>query len=380
MNVTARVVLATDTTVRGGVDRYVIDLAAVAMTSGVDTAVVLERCSDVALGEQLAQRDVAVHRRHLHHRSHDPELINHDCRDVLTMLAPDIVHVVCGSPRSCLTLRETATSMGIPTVITEQYVPDGLVLPPNTWSRIESSYKTARAVIFVSEGNRAEMARTVRLDLAETYVIPNAVPVRTVARRAPAPRERRRRAAARRSAGRLRVMSAARLAPQKGIDVLIEAMSRLGGSSGMRLDLFGDGPERARLRTKCIELGVADTVCFRGWSNDVIGELGEHDLLVLASRNEGMPYVVLEAMASGIPIIATDVPGTVEALDGGRLGTVVARDAPAELTRALAHWHEHLDDALKLAQQAAVRVSERHDLEARMAQTLALWPLATRAG
>jgi teichuronic acid biosynthesis glycosyltransferase TuaC len=142
------------------------------------------------------------------------------------------------------------------------------------------------------------------------------------------------------------------LVPVKGPDVMLRAWAEFMKStaSGMpdsgtpRLLFIGDGPMRAALQRSAHELGVADSVCFAGarshgelplWLNAASG-------LCLTSRNEGMPNVVLEALAVGLPVVATDVGACREMLEGRRTAWL----APTEDTGALA---SALDDVLRIA-------------------------------
>lgn len=377
MTLPTRVLIATDTTVQGGVDRYVVDLALAGRAAGSEVTVLLERSAEPGLGAALTSIGVPVVWRRLHHGTHDARHIVFDSGNVISELHPGLLHVVCGSPRSCLTLREAAVRAGVPLVLTEQYVPGDLAFPPDTVTRIECSYRLAAHVIFVSEGNRAEMSSLIPTP-HRAAVVPNAVPAKAIAARSPTSRERRERVAARRATGTLRVVCMARLAPQKGIQVLLRAVHRLGPKPGITIDVYGTGPLHDQLIAERDNRGLGECVRFVGWCDDVATELADSDLFVLPSRHEGMPFAVLEAMAAGVPIIATDVPGTVEALAGGALGTVVPRDDPAGLARALVAFRDSPHPALDLAQNASAHVTAHHDLSDCMNRTLARWRTAPR--
>lgn len=126
-----------------------------------------------------------------------------------------------------------------------------------------------------------------------------------------------------------------RLARQKGVDVLLEALAKI-AALPWRLTIAGDGPERAALAEQAARLGLAKRVHFRGWvQREELPELYRSaDVFVFPSHDEGMPNVVLEAMASGLPIVATQVPGNDELVrENGRL--VPAGD-PSSFAEALA--------------------------------------------
>ena len=119
-------------------------------------------------------------------------------------------------------------------------------------------------------------------------------------------------------AGRDVVTCIGRLDRQKGLDWLLEtAAIWLPQLPRCDLLLVGQGPERRKLEAQCRGLGIGDRVHFAGWRPDVAEILAASRLLVLPSAWEGMPNVVLEAMAAGLPVVATDVEGVRELLGAG---------------------------------------------------------------
>jgi glycosyltransferase involved in cell wall biosynthesis len=105
--------------------------------------------------------------------------------------------------------------------------------------------------------------------------------------------------------------------PRKGFDLLLRAFAAGGG--GARLAIVGDGAQLPELRALAAELGIAPRVRFLGARGDAAALIAAADVFVLSSRHEGMANVMLEAMAAGTPVIATDVSGVREAI-GGREG------------------------------------------------------------
>jgi len=122
-----------------------------------------------------------------------------------------------------------------------------------------------------------------------------------------------------------------RLALGKGVDVLIAAASQLRERGHrVKLVIVGDGPMRAALEDCAREYGIEDDVEFTGYLSHATERMRQFDVLALPSRSEGMPMVVLEALAIGIPVVASDVGGCREALDGGRLGVLIAPESISE--------------------------------------------------
>ena len=136
--------------------------------------------------------------------------------------------------------------------------------------------------------------------------------------------------------GHARLTCVARLEPVKNHDLLLEAAAVLRRRGvPFRLRLAGDGPLRAHLSDRCRALGIADDVEFLGYREDVPALLADTDVAVLTSRKEGLPRAVLEAMAMEVPVVATRVTGTREAVEHGRTGLLVEPDGVADLAAAL---------------------------------------------
>jgi len=128
------------------------------------------------------------------------------------------------------------------------------------------------------------------------------------------------------------VLAVARLHAQKGLGDLLRAAAELPEA---RFALAGEGPERARLEAEAGRLGVGDRVRFLGRRADVPELLAAADAFVLPSLYEGSPLAVLEAMAAGLPLVATAVGGTGELVADGESGLLVPPRDPPALARAL---------------------------------------------
>jgi len=368
-----RMLLATDVTIRGGVDRYVSDLAVAFTRNGHEVVVALEQTTASALPEMIRDLGLEVRFVSQYHRRHSAQLIESASADLLAELMPDGLHVACGSPLSCLGLRAGAAEHGVPAVITEQFVDDELTLSDHERARIRSSYLRARHVVFVSEGNRATIRRLVGLRGVAHSVIPNGVDVGAIRLRVeqaaaagPWPSGRPR-------AGPARMMAASRMTPAKGMDVLVQALAQLRPSLVGRLDLYGEGPQRDEIERLIRNLGLADRAILKPWLDDVAGQMAVHDLFVLPSRAEGMPYVVLEAMAAGIPIVATAVAGTAEALAHGKAGVLVSQPTATDLAAAIRRSLISPGETARRRLEAANRVITHYDVDLQMSRTVGLW-------
>lgn len=135
---------------------------------------------------------------------------------------------------------------------------------------------------------------------------------------------------------RCELLFTGRLAPQKGVDVLLRALTKAG--TDWRLRIAGDGPERQRLAALSEQLGIATKVEFLGWTqrNELPALYRSADVFVFPSYDEGMPNVVLEALASGLPVVATRIAGNEQLVAHGQNGILVPPGDDAAFAEALA--------------------------------------------
>jgi len=155
-----------------------------------------------------------------------------------------------------------------------------------------------------------------------------------------------------------------RLAPIKDHPTLFQAMAILQTSNPpVHLAVVGDGEERARLETLAGRLGLGQRIHFLGWRTDLETILKEVDVVICASKNEGTPVALIEAMAAGVPVLSTDVGGVADLVAHGETGWLVRPGDPPSLAEAIRRLLG--DEALRARLAAAGRtvVLERHGVE-----------------
>ncbi len=163
---------------------------------------------------------------------------------------------------------------------------------------------------------------------------------------------------------------AARLVPIKDHATLLRALREV---QGLNLALLGDGELRSSLQQLAHELGVGDRVHFMGWWSDMAGALGDADVVVLASRNEGTPVVLIEALAAARPVVATDVGGTSYVVQHGRTGRLCPPGDEGALAEALKQVLSDKAGAAAMAETGRSVVLERFSLGAALANHLRLY-------
>lgn len=187
-------------------------------------------------------------------------------------------------------------------------------------------------------------------------------------------------------AGALRVLIGARLVELKGHGVALEAVARLVAAGvAVQMDLAGDGPLRSALEARARALGVADRVTFLGLLDHqaLLDGMrgGRWDVAVLPSLEtdaswEGIPVFLIEAMAAGLPVVATRTGGIPELLEGGA-GRLVPQRDPDALAAALAELATDASSRLQLGRRGFERVQAGYDVT-RVVPTLAAWMSAAK--
>ena len=166
----------------------------------------------------------------------------------------------------------------------------------------------------------------------------------------------------------------ARLSPEKGVDVALEVHSRIVRRfPGARLLIAGDGPQAGALRAQTERLGIADSVTYLGHREDMAEIYRSMTVLLMPSRSEGLPNVALEAMARGVPVVATSVGGVPEVVVHGRTGLLApADDAPA-LAERLATVLANGEQRRRLAEGALAHVRAEFSRETKAAALAAIY-------
>ncbi len=161
-----------------------------------------------------------------------------------------------------------------------------------------------------------------------------------------------------RGSQKFRVGYVGRLSEEKGLGFLLEAYRRISSrSGGMELVVVGAGPQEAELRRRAADLG--DGVVFAGFSSNVFCELKNMDLFVLPSRSEGASIALIEAMAAGLPAVATRVGGSPELIEDGVTGLLVPFGDEEALAEAIAWVRANPEAACGLGRRARAVAWER---------------------
>lgn len=241
---------------------------------------------------------------------------------VLRKIEPDIVH---------------SQGMGMPGFLAKKFFKKPYlvwergteVYSPGLFARLLSKLvlRNANAVIALTKDMKREMQRTCKRDI---LVIPNGIDLERFENLPPDVM----RGQLQVRAGERLVLFVGRFRPEKGARYLIEAMETIRQKNQpVRLILIGEGGEEEALKLLVRQLNLGDYIDFLGQipNEEVPRYMAAADVFVLPSLSEGFPNVILEAMASGLPIVATKVAGLAEIIKDGENGFLVEPENPEQI-------------------------------------------------
>ena len=158
-----------------------------------------------------------------------------------------------------------------------------------------------------------------------------------------------------------RILSAGRVVYQKGLDLGMRALAQL-QDLDWRWYIAGDGPQMAHLKSLARELGIGERVTFLGWQSQADLAQGYHraNLFLFPSRHEGMPNAVLEAMSSGLPVVATRIAGNEELVLDGETGVLVRPEDVDSLRDGLRGLIADADKRERMGHASRLRVEREY--------------------
>lgn len=222
------------------------------------------------------------------------------------------------------------------------------------------AYRRFDAVVAVSEPLRTQLSK--RIESSRLHLLPNAYgPERGVLTRAAA------RARLGLTSDEFAIGWVGRLSAEKGADVLLDALIDRAAPTDVRAVIVGDGPVGPALHSRSAQLGLTDRVTWKGSVPNARLLLPAFDVLVLSSRTEGTPMVLLEAMAAGTPIIATRVGGVPDLLPEDT-ALLVAPESPSDLARAILDVYTNRAAASYRAEAARRRLNAIYDVKSWVAR------------
>lgn len=366
-----RVCFMVDAAFLGGAEFYVSRLAGSLDRSQFEASVVMQRSADPGLNEWAASveaQGIRVVRTPMHLPFRPAHAIS--ILRTLEAPAPHVVHVNMPGPYNGQNaLLVPLARLGGARVLVTEHLP--MVERSARRAALKRlAYRFLDLAVTVSNANAGYVRERQGVPPSRVRVVYNGV------EDAPAAPEHVLATRARLGAGRedVVVWFAANLLPHKGLVELLQALSMVHETS-WRLGVMGDGPEREGAERLVRGAGLAGRVVFLGRQAPAVvrATLPAGDLLALPSRMEGMPYIVLEAMAAGLPVVSSAVFGIPEAVVDGETGRLTAPgDVPA-LARALDALLRDAALRRRMGAAARLRYEAMFTLDAQVAAMSAIY-------
>lgn len=334
----ARVALITNSVAMGGVEEHVRQIAAgLRERRAAVLAVVPEDGAVDELAVAARRAGAAVVRLTLASQKHRLGSLRRFFRLVRLLRAwrPDVCHVHLIGFTGGRWIIVAARLAGVPRLLCTVHIAPAE--PQPTRVRLERSLlgRLVDRYVAVSRASRDHLIANLGLPPAKVEAVPNGVQLERFAAADESDRCRVRRAFGVEPAAPV-VGVVARLSEQKGLTHLIAATPAiLREHPDTQIVVVGEGPLRAALEQQARSIGVADHVRLVGYRTDVAACLRAMDVFVLPSLYEGLPLSVLEAMGAGLPVVATRVDGTPEAVGDGDTAVLVPPADPAALAAAV---------------------------------------------
>jgi glycosyltransferase involved in cell wall biosynthesis len=294
---------------------------------------------------------------------------------VLARARPDVALLDLPWPRFAFGQLLSCSLLAIPTVVVFQLVPGDVEslrrqIEPRGW--LFRLAKRRQTWIAVSEHARSIVARLFDAPAESIGRIYNGVDVARYAGDASAEEVERTRASLGIDRQEVMILTVGRLTAQKGLGDLVRAFGKAHrGLPPVRLVIAGDGPERAQLEALIASLGLGDRVRMLGNVERPDELYRAADVFALPSRYEGFPFAMLEAMAAGLPVVATRFGGADEMVEHGREGLLVASGDIDGLAHALGTVLDDRGRMHSMAQSARVK-AQRFSSTSMVEQTLAV--------
>ena len=274
---------------------------------------------------------------------------------------PDILH--CHLIPSNIIAKPLGALLGVPVVINHDHTNDTRRADSRLLLALDRfSNRFASHIVAVSASCRDFLITRESIPASDVTLVPNAIDLRRFS--PAAPRRDQARVELGLPASARVVAGVGRLNPQKNFALFLDIAAQLASRfPGLHFLLAGDGPEEKMLREKAAALGIADRVTFSGYVADTRLVYLAADVLLMPSRYEGLPMTLLEAMAMGLPVVASQLDGIAEVIGDGREGFLVPSDDASLFVERTAALLQDAELSSRIAQNARAKIEASFSVE-----------------
>lgn len=362
-----RILMISDATLEGGTNTYIYDLLCIVTKySDFTISLLLDNNKNMlCLSNKCRKIGVRVYTEDIYHGNNPESNIQQALNRVIDAVNPDLVHVFCGSIRSCITIREIIIKKNLPLFSTETYLSKTYPITENELARVKEIYEHTKCVTTVCKSNIRILKECYGINTQNVRYIPTSIDTDRYL------------FSERIIKDEIRVVIIARFVKQKGIDIFIEAFYQLDKNlkKKCKVSIYGDGEEREYLLNLIHSYELEPYIALLGWGVDIVNKLAEYNLCIIPSRDEGLPYVALELLSIGLPCIAADVGGIFELADNGKYMELFEAESIESLKQKLINVITNPQKILQKTEKVKDHIKKNYNQTINYKQFLELWKI-----
>lgn len=336
------ILLISDVMQPGGVDTYIEQLIEYGNKNSWNIILLLDKKSKTSLPRMVKDKCKIVF-KNIYHKNHSEIKIQKEFSAFIKNLKKtSIAHVICGIPWSCILVREILLDYKFCVINTEQYIYDNMSFTDNQIERIKNIYSKTHKIIYVEESNLLYMSSIFGEFMNNNFcIINNSIDIKKISSNTLTLKDRIDRLEMKtQKKDKIKFLLLGRLTYQKGFDIFVDAVLNLtqNEKSKAEFDIFGDGPEYINIMNMIENKSLSNCIKIHDWTDEVSSIFLNYDVFVFPSRTEGLSFTMMEALASNMPSIVSNIPSNIVLTKNGHYAETFDMSDPKSLTYLLADW------------------------------------------
>jgi glycosyltransferase involved in cell wall biosynthesis len=371
------ILLITDVMYPGGVDTYITQLIDYGIKHNWNITLLLDKNSKTFLPQMVKDKCKIVF-KDIYHKTNSEIIINKNFSTFLKELDNiGLAHIICGTPWSCIVIREILIDFKFRIINTEQYVYNNMSFTNDQIERIKNIYDKTYKIIFVEESNLSYMRNIFGEYMNGNFcVINNSVDVKSISSNAITLQDRINKLKRKfQTKDKIKFLLVGRLAYQKGFDILIKAVYALTEDikSRAKFDIYGSGTEYLNLTKMIKNRSLSNYIEIHDWVKNVSALFSNYDIFVFPSRTEGLSFTLLEALSSNMPCIVSNIPSNIVLSKNGYYTEIFDISDVHSLTSVLSDWINYPLDKIANIPNSHDWMMQNFNSKKTIKKTLDLW-------
>lgn len=371
------ILLVTDVMINGGVDTYVSLLSTEAIKNGWNVLILIDENSKSAITKNNLS-NIKIYYGKIYHRKYSKEEISYSVSELLKIMPKiNLCHIICGISWSCITVRELLIKRKIPIVNTEQFVPQNINFSITDFNCLKKIYNKTEKIIFVEKYN-LDILKNLFGKVVEkrSCIIHNAIGIEAIEKKSTSVKSRKSLLINKiQSNKKLKLLFIGRLTEQKGLDVLLEALQRLKKNvkENIQFDIYGSGDLEHKIYDIINRTDLYNFVAIYPWTNNILDLLNSYDFFIFPSKSEGLSFMLLEALASNIPALISNIPSNLLVSDNGKYAEVFNVNSVEDLSYKINKFVSNPLESMKRVIGRKEWLQNNFDIRNNLGKTINIW-------